>query len=106
MDHEENGSCEQPVQFPIEDSIDLHTFSPKDIPDVLCNYLEECHAAGLREVRIIHGKGIGVQRDIVRKALSRNSLVATFSQAPPEAGGWGATIVILRENKAPKDSPS
>ena len=96
MDGEGNNFFEDPVKIPIEDRIDLHTFSPKDIPEVLESYLEECYDAGLKEVRIIHGKGIGVQRKIVRKILSKNRLIETFSQALPEAGGWGATIALLK----------
>ena len=99
MDDKENIFCKDPVKLPIEDQIDLHTFSPKDIPEVLEGYLEECYEAGLKEVRIIHGKGIGVQREIVRKYLSKNKLIENFSQALPEAGGWGATIAILKTKK-------
>lgn len=97
MDKEENNFFNEPIKLPIEDCIDLHTFSPKDIPEILESYLKECHEAGFKEVRIIHGKGIGVQRDIVRKTLSRNPLIGSFSQAPPEVGGWGATIAIFKE---------
>ncbi len=96
MDEEGNNYFENPVKLPIVDWIDLHTFSPQDIPDVLECYLEECYEAGLKEVRIIHGKGIGVQRKIVHKILSNNMLIDNFSQALPEAGGWGATIAILK----------
>jgi dsDNA-specific endonuclease/ATPase MutS2 len=87
---------EEPVKVPIEPRIDLHTFAPRDIPDLLESYLEECYREGLREVRIIHGKGIGVQRKIVHAFLQKSPLVETFFQAPPEAGGWGATIAVLK----------
>jgi dsDNA-specific endonuclease/ATPase MutS2 len=97
MDEEGNNFFEDPVKLPIEDWIDLHTFSPKDIPDLLESYLEECYEAGLKEVRIIHGKGIGVQREIVHKILRESSLIDTFSQAPPQAGGWGATLATFKE---------
>ena len=97
MDKGDNNFFEEPVKHPIEGWIDLHTFSPKDIPDLLENYLEECYKAGLKEVRIIHGKGIGVQREIVHKILRKSPLIDTFSQAPPQAGGWGATTAILKE---------
>ena len=97
MNKEENEFFEKPIKLPVEDSIDLHTFSPKDIPEVLKSYLEECYEVGLKEVRIIHGKGIGVQREIVRKVLCQHTLVENFFQAPPQAGGWGATIAILKE---------
>ena len=96
MDQEENDIFKEPVVLPIEDWIDLHTFSPKEIPDLRDEYLNECHKAGLKKLRIIHGKGIGVQREIVHKILKRSPLVDRFFQAPPEAGGWGATIAILK----------
>ncbi len=99
MDKEDDNLFEEPVKLPLEDWIDLHTFSPGDIPDLLESYLEECHKAGLKEVRIIHGKGIGVQRRIVQKALQESPLIDSFSQAPPDAGGWGATIAILKEKR-------
>jgi dsDNA-specific endonuclease/ATPase MutS2 len=96
MNKEDNNFFQDPVELPIEDWIDLHTFSPKDIPDVLGSYLEECCKAGLKEVRIIHGKGIGVQREIVQNFLKKSPLIDSFFQAPPQAGGWGATIAILK----------
>jgi len=86
-----------PVVLPIEDSIDLHAFSPKDIPSVVEEYLEQCKQAGLTEVRLIHGKGKGVQRNIVRSILSKHPVVSSFHDGPPEAGGWGATIVVLKD---------
>jgi DNA-nicking Smr family endonuclease len=85
-----------PVVLPVEDSIDLHAFRPKDIPSVIEEYLEQCKQAGFREVRIIHGKGIGVQRNVVRSILEKHPDVKSFHEAPPEAGGWGATVVVLR----------
>jgi dsDNA-specific endonuclease/ATPase MutS2 len=84
-----------PVVLPLEDSIDLHAFRPKDIPSVIEEYLEQCKQAGFREVRIIHGKGIGVQRNVVRSILEKHPSVKSFHEAPPEAGGWGATVVVL-----------
>jgi DNA-nicking Smr family endonuclease len=84
------------VHIPIEDWIDLHTFSPKEIPSLLEEYLLECQKKGLREVRIIHGKGKGVQRKMVLAFLEKNPLVESFQPAPPEAGSWGATLVCLK----------
>lgn len=84
------------VQIPIEDWIDLHTFSPKEIPLLLEDYLLECQKRGFREVRIIHGKGKGVQMKIVHSFLKKSLLVESFRPAQPEAGGWGAAIVCLR----------
>jgi dsDNA-specific endonuclease/ATPase MutS2 len=85
-----------PIRIPIEDVLDLHTVSPRDVKPVVEEYLIEARRAGFRAVRIIHGKGIGAQRDIVRKLLERDPLVASFGDAPSEAGGWGATIVTFR----------
>ncbi len=80
---------------PIEDSFDLHSFHPKDIAPVLDDYLREAKDKGLREVRVIHGKGKGIRRAEVRKLLSTRSDVSEFFDAPPERGGIGATIVLL-----------
>jgi DNA-nicking Smr family endonuclease len=88
------------VRLPIEDSIDLHAFAPRDVRDVVHSYLEAAHEAGFAEVRIIHGRGIGVQREAIRSLLARHPLVRTFGDAPPERGGWGATVVLL----APPDA--
>ena len=88
----------QPVVVPIEDSIDLHAFSPKDIPSVVEEYLEQCRLAGIYEFRLIHGRGIGVQRRIVRSLLERHPLVLSFKDAPSESGGWGSTVVVLRKS--------
>ncbi len=84
------------IHTPIEDWIDLHTFSPKEIRPLLEDYLLECRKKGFREVRIIHGKGKGVQRNIVHSFLEKSPLVESFRPAQPESGGWGATIVRLR----------
>ena len=88
---------DEPVQIPIEDTLDLHSFGPRDVASVVEEYLKAAHERGFREVRIIHGRGIGVQRSIVRAVLSRHLLVASFADAPAERGGWGATVVTLRE---------
>jgi DNA-nicking Smr family endonuclease len=84
------------VHIPIEDWIDLHTFSPKEIPSLLEEYLLECQKKGFKEIRIIHGKGKGVQMSIVHSFLKKNPLVESFKLAPPEAGSWGATVVSLK----------
>lgn len=84
------------VVVPIEDSLDLHAFAPRDIPAVVNDYLEECGRWGIREVRLIHGRGMGTQRAIVRSLLAQHPLALDFSDAPPDRGGWGATIVRLR----------
>lgn len=87
---------DDPVILPIEDSLDLHPFQPKEIASVVEEYLEECRRAGFSEVRLIHGKGQGVQRNIIRSLLEKHPHVDSFHDAPLEAGGWGATVVILK----------
>ncbi|ANM31517.1 DNA mismatch repair protein MutS [Acidobacteria bacterium Mor1] len=84
------------IEMPIEDFIDLHPFRPKETKDVVESYLEAAVEKGYREVRVIHGRGIGVQREIVRKLLAGHPAVADFRDAPGERGGWGATVVRLR----------
>jgi DNA-nicking Smr family endonuclease len=86
----------EPVEIPPQDSLDLHHFQPKDIPSVVEEYLRQCQLEKLAEVRLIHGKGIGVQREIVRSLLNSHPAVLSFRDAPAEAGGWGATIVALK----------
>lgn len=86
----------EPVVVPIEDSIDLHAFAAKEIPSVVEEYLEQCRRSGIYEVRIIHGRGKGIQRNIVRSILGKSALVLSFKDAPPESGGWGSTIVALK----------
>ena len=90
-------SFEPPADFvlPIEDFIDLHPFHPREIRSVVESYLEEAVRLGFAEVRLIHGRGIGVQREAVRSVLEKNPLVRDFSDAPAERGGWGATIARL-----------
>jgi DNA-nicking Smr family endonuclease len=85
---------------PIGDSFDLHSFRPKDVASVVEEYLREARAAGLVEVRIIHGKGIGVRRAEVRRLLAGRSDVESFFDAPPERGGLGATVVVLAKTPA------
>ena len=85
-----------PHLVPVEESLDLHTFSPRDVVSVVEEYLEAAAGKRYREVRLIHGKGKGVQRAAVRALLARHPLVAAFSDAPAEAGGWGATRVTLK----------
>ena len=85
----------EPIVIPIEDVIDLHLFRPADVADLLDNYFRECVRAGILSVRVIHGKGKGVLKKGVLALLEKHPLVDTFSPAPPEAGGWGATLVAL-----------
>jgi DNA-nicking Smr family endonuclease len=86
---------DEPVVLPIGDVLDLHSFKPQDIPSVVEEYLEECRRSGIVQVRLIHGKGAGVQRAIIRSLVDKNPSVISFEDAPAEAGGWGATIVRL-----------
>jgi DNA-nicking Smr family endonuclease len=87
---------DDPIPLPITDTFDLHTIAPRDVKAALEAYLEEAHKLGLTALRIVHGRGIGVQREIVRAVLARTESVIAFSDAPAEAGGWGATVVTLR----------
>ena len=86
----------EPVQIPITDVLDLHSVPPKDMQGVVEEYLVEAHRLGHRALRIIHCRGVGVQREMVRAILTRTSFVESFGDAPAEAGGWGATLVTLR----------
>jgi dsDNA-specific endonuclease/ATPase MutS2 len=89
-------SDDEPVRIPITDVFDLHSVQPKEVEAVVEAYLEEAHRLGLKNLRIIHGRGIGVQRRIVRAVLARTPFVVSYADAPEQAGGWGATIVNLR----------
>ena len=87
---------DEPVRIPITDVFDLHSVPPRDVRAVVEEYLIEAHRMGYRALRIIHGRGIGAQREMVRSVLSRTPFVTEFRDAPAEAGGWGATIITLR----------
>ena len=87
----------EPIVIPIEDVIDLHLFRPAEVADLLDNYFRECVQAGILSVRIIHGKGKGALKKGVLALLEKHPLVDTFSPAPPDAGGWGATLVTLHQ---------
>ncbi len=89
----------EPVTIPITDIFDLHTIQPRDVKLVVEEYLNEARRLGFSSVRIIHGKGIGVQREMVRAILGRTPWVLDWTDAPPEAGGLGATIVRLKPNQ-------
>lgn len=87
----------EPVEIEITDIFDLHTIPPRDVKAVVEEYLRLAHEKGFRVVRIIHGKGIGVQRETVRSILARTTFVLDWTDAPPEAGGLGATIVRVKD---------
>ena len=88
--------ADAPVELVLTDVLDLHSFPPSEVADVVRSYLEVAAERKWRRIRIIHGKGRGVQRQTVRKILDRDPRVASIADAPREAGGWGATLVTLR----------
>jgi DNA-nicking Smr family endonuclease len=85
-----------PIDLPIDGTLDLHTFQPRDVKELVPDYLAGCRERGIFEVRIIHGKGTGALRRTVHAILSRLPEVSSFRLAMEDAGGWGATLVILR----------
>jgi DNA-nicking Smr family endonuclease len=98
----ETGGLEEepePIRIPVTDVLDLHSVPPRDAKGVVEEYLIEAQRLGFEALRIIHGRGIGVQREMVRRVLARTEFVADFRDAPAEAGGWGATLVTLRRGE-------
>ena len=89
---------EEPVRIPITDVFDLHSVPARDVKAIVEEYLIEAHRMGLRALRLIHGRGTGVQREAVRSILGKTPFVESFNDAPMEAGGWGATVVTLRDD--------
>jgi dsDNA-specific endonuclease/ATPase MutS2 len=87
---------DEAVEIPITDTLDLHPFRPNEIRDVAREYLVEAYGRGFRQVRLIHGRGIGMQRENIRKLLSSLDFVESYDDADPTGGGWGATVVRLR----------
>ena len=85
-----------PVEIPIEDTLDLHPFRPGEVRDVALEYLIEARRRGFRQVRLIHGRGMGVQRANVQSLLTTLQFVESFHDADPSGGGWGATVVLLK----------
>lgn len=100
--HGDGPEQEEPVPVEIGDVLDLHAFAPRDAKAALEAWLEEARARGWRHLRVIHGRGIGVQREMVRKVLSRRADVEWFGDAPAEAGGWGATLITLKGGEGPE----
>ena len=91
---------DEPFEIPITDVLDLHSFAPRDAKAAVEAYLEEVHRLGFEAIRIIHGRGIGVQRQMVRDILARTPFVIRFGDSPAEAGGWGATVATLAKPPA------
>ncbi|MBM4326920.1 MAG: Smr/MutS family protein [Deltaproteobacteria bacterium] len=91
----------EPIEISIDGVLDLHTFSPRELPGLLDDYIAACAEKDIVDLRIIHGKGKGVLRDRVAALLQKHPLVQSIAQAPLEAGGWGATLVTLK--KRPMD---
>lgn len=87
---------EEVVELPIDGTLDLHAFAPRDVKDLVGTYLDECRARGIFEVRIVHGKGTGTLRRIVHSVLETRADVDAFALAPAPRGGWGATLVTLK----------
>ena len=96
LDFDPDNPFPDPIEIEITDVFDLHTIQPREVKVVVEEYLQQAHEKGFKSVRIIHGKGIGVQREIVRSVLAATPFVADWTDAPAEAGGWGATIVRFR----------
>ena len=95
-DHDEPGDPDAPVELEVTDVLDLHSFPPREVSQIVRDYLDLACESGFEQVRIIHGRGVGVQRDTVRKILARDPRVEAFGDAPAGAGGWGATWARLR----------
>ncbi len=91
-----------PVGIPIDGILDLHTFSPKEVKDLVPEYLAACREKGIFQVRIIHGKGTGTLREMVHGILSKLTTVESFQLAEETAGGWGATVAILKKPDLPQ----
>jgi DNA-nicking Smr family endonuclease len=90
---------DEPVAIPLTGDLDLHPFSPRDIPSVVEEYVRGCRERGILRLRLAHGRGKGVQRAAVRRVLASLPEVVSFHDATPAAGGWGATVVLLRERE-------
>jgi len=86
---------DEPVELPVTGELDLHAFAPRDIPSAVVEYVRACRERGIMRLRLVHGRGKGVQRAVVHRLLARLPGIARFADAPPDSGGWGATVVEL-----------
>jgi DNA-nicking Smr family endonuclease len=93
----DSDALNESIEFPIDGTLDLHTFNPRDVKELLPYYLDQCRSKGIYEIRVIHGKGSGMLRETVHSILRKSPGIISFGLAGPEAGGWGATIVHLEE---------
>lgn len=96
-----DGADPDPIEIPIDGDLDLHPFSPRDIPSVVEEYVRACRERGITHLRLAHGKGKGVQRAVVRRVLASLPEVVSFGDADQEKGGWGATKVVLDPREKP-----
>jgi dsDNA-specific endonuclease/ATPase MutS2 len=96
---------DEPVRIPVTDVFDLHSVPDNDVKAIVEEYLAQVRALGFRHVRIIHGRGIGVRREMVRAILERTPFVESYRDAPGDAGGWGATVVELSPGGTGKSRP-
>jgi DNA-nicking Smr family endonuclease len=85
------------IELPIDGTLDLHTFQPSEVRDLVSDYVEACHSRGIVHLRIVHGKGKGILREIVRSALEKHPLVESFWHEGSSGGSWGATVIDLKQ---------
>ena len=102
LPEESHGEEEEILHVPVDGVLDLHTFKPAEVKAVVLAYIEACQEEGIQQLRIIHGKGMGILQRQVHALLSRHPDVETYSLAPGNAGGWGATLVTLKSGKRPE----
>ena len=96
MDTEEPFDEPEAIELEITDVLDLHTFPPREVKALVCDYLDLAYEKGLRKLRIIHGKGTGTQRKMVRSILEKDPRVVAYGDPPGQSGGWGATWVEMK----------